>query len=275
MKKLLIIMLVLMLWAALLGGCASPSFYSSTASAPSASSSSIASAPSSSSIPTTLPDTPVEASASPGDQDDESKFITYNGWTYYLDENDAVVADYGEDPPLHMKKTDNSSDLNLGIRGFDFDITGNYIYVDSNDPDLVANGPRTWSTTRLNLDGSGKKELEYGSMSVRLVPEGEQYFYFTTMGDSAIYISDFSCENVTTLAVNLPDKSQIDGNLSNDKALQLDINDVTNGWIDFDATFSSREGVELYSGSYKITADGKTIEKIKGTYFNYDSQENE
>ena len=271
MKKILMIMLVIMFSAVFLGGC------NGTSSSTTPLSSSSLVIPSSSLIPITSPDmSPADVSASPDEgQDDEAKAITYNGWIYYLDVNDPVVVDYNEDPPMHMKKIDGSSDQQLGIRGFEFDIIGNYIYVDSNDPDLDENGTQTWSTTRMNLDGSDKKKLEYGSMSARLIPQGEQEFYFTTMGDGAIYISDFSCENVTTLIIDLPDKSELDKKLGTDKVLQLGINEITNGSINFDVTFSTEDGIELFSGSYKITADGKTIEKSKGTYFSYGSQENE
>jgi len=204
--------------------------------------------------------------------DEDTKSVTLNGNVYYLDNSDPIAANFSEDPPLHVKKTDGNSDQELGIRGFQFDIIGNYIYVDSNDPDLNASGAQTWSTIRMNLDGSGKKVLEYGSMSARFIPQGEQTFYFTTLGDSAIYISDFSCENVTTMMVDLPDKSDLDKKLDKNKVLQLNITDVSNGLINFDAIFSSEDGTVLYDGLYTITVDGKTVEKIKGTYYYYSSQ---
>ena len=266
MKKLLTILLIIMFCATLLLGCSSPS------STPKDSSSSALPSPSIT-APAASPN--VTPGDEPVDADDDSKAITNNGWVYYLDVNDPVVAEYNEDPPLHMKKADGTGDQQLGIRGFKFDIIGNYIYVDSNDPDLDASGTQTWSTTRMNLDGTGKKRLEYGSMSMRLIPEGKQNFYFTTLGDSAIFVSDFPCENVNILAINLPDKSELDKKTGAGKVLQLSINSVSEGKIDFDVTISDEDGTALYSGSYKVTEDGKTVEKTKGTYYEYGTQENE
>lgn len=265
MKKPLIILFTILCTIALLGGCASPAL--STASAPSSSSSQNPSNP--------TPTDTAPASASPKEDQGGSNNITHEGWTYYLDENDGAVVNYGEDAPLHMKKSDGTGDQDLHIRGFNLDIIGDYIYIDSHDPDLGAKGEKTWSTTRLNLDGTGRKELEYGSMSVRYIPEGKQEFYFTTTGDSAIYVSDFSCENVTVLMVDLPDKSELDNKLGADKVLQLDINGVEDGWIDFDATFATKDGTALYNGTYKITGDGTSIKKVKGEYITSGALENE
>jgi hypothetical protein len=265
MKKLLIIAITLMLLTALFAGCGS-----------SPASSSASPSPSSSEINTPPPDTATpEVSPTPTTDDSGSdKAKTYKEWSYYLDGKDSAVVDFNEDPPLHMKKTDGGDDQALGVRGFNFDIIGDYIYIDSISPDTDDNGVRTWSTTRMKPDGSDKKKLEYGGMSARHVKEDEQKFYFTTMGDSAIYVSDYSCDNVSTLIVNLPDVKELDKKLGNDKSLHLDINDVKDGWVDFTATFSTEDGIELYNGTYRITEDGKEIKKTKGTYID-NSQESE
>lgn len=272
-KQILILVLIIIFSTAFAAGCSSK--VSSTAAVTGTaglSSSSQTSSPSATPIPTTAPEpTPSTTSL---DVDDDSKATTYNGWIYYLDINDPIATNFSEDPPLHMKKTDNTGDTELGIRGFNFDIIGNYLYVDSNDPDVDENGNQTWSTTRVSLDGSEKKRLEYGSMSERLVSQGDQKFYFTTMGDSAVYVSDFACENVTTLAVNLPDQSDLDRKLDKNKTLQMDISDATNGVITFTASYLSQNGTQLYNGTYKINTDGSSIQKVKGTYYYY-SQEND
>lgn len=258
--KILVVMLLNLMILILIAGCAvSSSSASASAATPDVNSPSI---PAEDLAPA---DT---ASAALSKDEDINKEKSYKEWLYYLDEKDPVVTDYNEDPPLHMKKADNSGDVNLGIRGFSFDIIGDYIYIDLRNPDLGASGERTWITARMNPDGSGKTELEYGCMSARLIPDGEQKFYFTSMGDSAIYISDFSCENVSALIVKLSDESEIDNKLGSEKTLQLDIKGVSNGLIDFEATFSNLEGLELYNGLYNITADGQTIKKVKGSYIN-------
>lgn len=194
----------------------------------------------------------------------------YNGWIYYLDINDAVVVSYSEDPPLHMKKEDGSGDVRLDIRGFNYDVIGNFIYVDSNDPDVDENGAQTWSTTRMNLDGSGKTRLEYGNMSERFIPEGSDKFYFTTTGDCAVYISDFTCESVQTLVLTLPDKSDIERKLGKDKIIQLNITGVAEGNITFNVSVSASDGTVLYSGGYKTTMDGASTAKTdEGEYYKY------
>jgi hypothetical protein len=273
MKKVLIFILVIISMAAVFAGCAKQA--SSTAATGSAiqpsSSSSDSKTPSISIEPiqTTAPEvTPDPDAAASTGSDDDSKTTTYKGWVYYLDINDPIVTTYNEDPPLHMKKTDNTGDVNLGVRGYNFDIIGDYIYMDSNDPDPDENGTQTWSTTRMGLDGSDKKKLEYGSMSRFILKDG-QNFYFTTMGDEAVYVSDFGCDNVTTLKLSLPNQSDLDTKLDKNKLLQVDISDVTAGVISFTASYLSENGTQLYSGTYKINADGSSIQKVKGTYYYY------
>ena len=268
MRKTVLVFAFIIVFAAVCGGCASmPAAASAT---PVATAATAAPSPTYSPVPTTPPEQTPEVKGS--DEQDETNSVTLDGKVYYLDVNDPVAADYSEDPPLRVKNTDGSSDMALGIRGFQFDIIGSYIYVDSNDPDLSSAGEQTWSTTRMNLDGSGKQMLEYANMSSRLVPQGEQKFYFTTLGDSAIYISDFACENVTTVIVELPDRSELDRKLDKNKILNLSIDGVADGAINFKASFVSQNGTELYNGTYKISADGSSIEKIKGTYYYYSSQ---
>jgi hypothetical protein len=197
---------------------------------------------------------------------------TYQGWSYYLDNKDSAVVDYNEDPPLHRKKTDDGTgDESLNIRGFNFDIIGDYIYINCYDADLGENGERIWSTMRLNPDGSEKTKLEFGCMSVRYIKEDEKKFFFTTMDDSAIYISDFAGENVTALAITLPDHTELAKKIEKDSSLHLDINGVENGQIKFDATYSTANGIERYNGSYQISEDGKSIKKLKGTYYSINS----
>lgn len=266
----MILILAVMIWAAALAGCADPA--SSTVSG----STTPESAPTSTPVPTTPPEAIPEPASPEESMDEDMRPFLYNGWIYYLDVSDPVVISYSEDPPLHMKKEDGSGDVQLGIRGFNYEIIGDFIYVDSNDPDIDENGTQTWSTTRMNIDGAGKVRLEYGSMSKRLIPEGERKFYFTTLGDCAVYISDFACENVTTLMIALPDKSEIERKLGAGKVMQLDIAGVADGHINFEVSVSAADGTLLYSGGYKTTMDGATTEKTdKGEYYKYSANENE
>jgi hypothetical protein len=271
MKKLLIIIMILILFGTIGSGCAAQASSSDVVSALPSSSASASLTPSVSltPIPTTPPDVTPEAVSAGDAEDEDTKSVTLNGNVYYLDIKDPVAADYNEDPPLHVKKTDGSGDNGLGIRGFQFNIIGNYIYIDSNDPDLSAAGTQTWSTFRVKLDGSEKRELEYGCMS-RFIPQGEQKFYFTTLGDSALYVSDLSCENVTVLTVDLPNKNTL-GKLDTNKILQIDITGVASGVINFDAVYLSTNGTMLYSGSYTINVDGTNIALVKNTdkVYNY------
>lgn len=265
MKKQLILCLAALLCIGLLAGCGS--------------SAADATAVSATSSLTPIPTTPPDATSTPDSLstqlDEDAMAVTHDNWVYYLDINDAAVVDYNEDPPLHRMDIDGGSDESLEIRGFRFDIIGDYVYVDSNNPDLNADGTQTWGTTRMGLDGSDKIMLEFVGMSVRVICEDENRFCFTTLGDGAIYISDVSCEYVNTLIVTLPDKAELDSKIGADNSLQLSINEVAGGAIDFDATFSNADGLERYNGNYKMSEDGNTIEKIKGEYYSYGSQENE
>ena len=262
MKKYLSILLAIILAAAILAGCAKP-----------ASSGGASATPSASAVETPVATTPPDTVETANTADDDKDTVTVDDWTYYLDEEDAAVLDYGEDPPLHRKN--GSTDESLDIRGFAFDIIGNYVYLDSNYADLDEDGNQTWYTTRMGLDGSDKRRLEYGSMSERLIPEGEQKFYFTTAGDSAVYASDFSCENVTPLIVKLPDQNDLDKKLGSNKDMQLDIDGIENGSISIGITFLTPEGIQMYKGTYKMTEDGSKIEKVNGTYYDYQSLESE
>ena len=263
MKKYLIIGLAVLLIAAIVGGCgdAKPTSASaSTTPSPAATVEPVA---------TTAPD----VTATPAN-DEGQNTVSADGWTYYLNEEDAVAVNYGEDPPL-LRKNSTGSDEDLDIRGFGFDIIGDYIYVDSNYPDLDENGNQIWYTTRMSLDGSEKRRLEYSSMSARVIPEGEQKFYFTTARESAVFVSDFSGENVTPLIVALPDMSELDQKLSSSKEMQMDINEIKDGSIGFDVTFLTAEGIQMYKGTYKMAEDGSGIEKVSGTYYDYKSLESD
>ena len=209
------------------------------------------------------------------EEEEDYMSVTFGGWIYYLDVNDPVVVEYSEDPPLHRKTEDENAEVSLDIRGFNYDIIGDYIYIDSNDVDFDETSIQTWSTTRMNLDGTNKKRLEYGNMSARLVQENEQKFYFTTLGDLAVYVSDYSCENVVTLNINLPDKSELDEKLGTDNVLQMTISSIANSFIEFDVSISAQNGTILYGGTYKTSTAGTSTEKISGTYYEYGSQENE
>ena len=263
MRRLLGILLIVIMIAAALGGCAKEASSQTSL----AGSTPLSGTP----VPTTPPDI-IEVSPSAGDANPDA--VTVGDWTYYLDENDAVTADYGEDPPL-CRKTEDGSAEDLGLRGFEFDIIGDYIYLDSTYPNLDESGNQTWYTTRMNLDGSDQRRLEYGSMSTRLIPEGAQKFYFTVAGDCAVYVSDFSCQNVTVLLIALPDASDLDRKLGTSRDMQLDIDEVAGGWITFAITFLTPEGIQMYKGTYKMSEDGASFEKIKGTYYDYESLESE
>ena len=226
--------------------------------------------------------TPVPVATTPPDEtpapdqsvDENASEVVSGDWTYYLDESSTIVADYGEDPPLHRKKAD-GTDEDLGIRGFAFDIIGDYIYLDASYTYLDENGNQTWHTTRMAMDGSEQKRLEYGSMSARLIPEGGDKFYFTTARESAVFVSDFACENVTALAVTLPDQSELDKKLSSNREMQLDISEIAGDRISFGVVFVTPEGIQMYKGSYSMALDGSDIKKEEGTYYDYKSLESE
>ncbi len=265
MKKVLSILIIFIMAAAMLAGCADP------ASASAAAGTTPSLSPDGTPVPTTPPDT-VLATPEPNDGLDGA--LSVDGWTYYLNEEDAITAEYGEDPPLCRKNDETAEAEDMGLRGFQFDIIGSYLYLDSNYADLDENGNQTWYTTRMSLDGTGQRRLEYRSMSERLIPEGSSQFYFTVAGDSAVYISDFACENITVLMITLPDSNDLDSKLGSKKELQLDISEVEGGIITFAVTYLTPEGIQMYKGTYKISIDGTTVEKISGTYYDYQSIQN-
>jgi hypothetical protein len=215
--------------------------------------------------------TPPDVTAAPADEDEDA--VVADGWTYYLDEEEDAVVNYGEDPRLHRKN--DTGDEDLGIRGFAFGIIGNYLYLDSNYPDLDENGNQAWYTTRMALDGSGKRRLEYSSMSARLMAGDGQQFYFTTAGECAVFVADLSCENVTALIVTLPDMDELNKKLDANRDLQLDIDAIEDGAFTLGVTFLTPDGIQMYKGTYSMTLDGSKIEKKSGTYYDYESLESE
>ena len=241
-----------------LSGCAKPADSPSVAGTPQ-----LAATPTP--IPTTAPDV-IDAPA-----DEEEGAVSAGGWTYYLDEDEPAVTDYGEDPRLRRKNESSVEDL--GIRGFAFDVIGDYIYVDSRYPDLDDKGNQAWYTTRLSLDGSDKRRLEYVSMSARLMAEDGQHFYFTTAGESAVFVADLACENVTPLILNLPDADDLNKKLDADRELQLDIESIEGGRFKLSITFVTPDGIQMYKGTYAMSLDGSAIEKKSGTYYDYKSLE--
>lgn len=216
-------------------------------------------------IPTTAPD------VTNAPTDEEEGAVSAGGWTYYLDEDEIAVTDYGEDPRLHRKN--DSGDEDLGIRGFAFDIIGDYLYVDSRYPDLDDKGNQAWYTTRMGLDGSDKRRLEYASMSARLMDEDGQRFYFTTAGECAVFVADLACENVTPLIVMLPDADELNNKLDANRELQLDIDSIEGGKFKLGVTFLTPDGIQMYKGTYTMSLDGSAIEKKNGTYYDYESLE--
>ncbi len=263
MRKHIYLLLALLLLSALLAACGDKPV----------------SAPEATPVPTP---TPVPVATTPPDEpivseqsgDENLSEVVAGDWTYYLDENSTIVADYGEDPPLHRKKAD-GTDEDLGIRGFGFSVIGDYIYLDASYPYLDEGGNQAWHTTRMAMDGSGQRPLEYGSMSERLIPEGGDKFYFTTAHETAIFVSDFACENVTALAVTLPDQSELDKKLDSGRELQLDISEITGGRISFSVVFVTPEGIQMYKGTYSMAMDGSDIKKKDGTYYDYEALESE
>ena len=241
-----------------LTGCAKP-----------ADSSSVTDAPQPVETPTPIPTTAPDVVAAPADEEEGA--VLADGWTYYLDEDETAVTDYGEDPRLCRKNESSVEDL--GIRGFAFDVIGDYIYVDSRYPDLDDKGNQAWYTTRMSLDGLDKRRLEYASMSARLKAEDGQHFYFTTAGESAVFVADLACENVTPLIVNLPDADELNKKLDADRELQLDIESIEGGRFKLSVTFVTPDGIQMYKGTYAMSLDGSAIEKKSGTYYDYKSLE--
>jgi len=263
MRKHLYLLLTLLLLIALLAACGDK-----PVSAPDAT-------PALTPTPIPVATTPPDVTTPPDQSGDENSSEVVSGdWTYYLDESNAIVADYGEDPPLHRKKVD-GTDEDLGARGFAFDIIGDYIYLDASYPYLDENGNQTWHTTRMALDGAGKRRLEYGSISERLIAEGGDKFYFTTAHEAVVFVSDFACENVTALTVTLPDQSEIDNKLDSDREMQMDISEIAGGRISLSVVFVTPEGIQMYKGSYSMEMDGSDIKKKDGTYYDYESLESE
>lgn len=264
MKKLLAILVAGLIAVVLMAGCSAPASAKATP------------------APT---DTASEAiSATPTDdtdaQDPEDEMQVAGDWQYYLQSNDPVTADTGEPPPLHRQKLDGSNDTDLGIRGDDFEIFGNYIYLDVIEQSDDETQPTFISTTRLNLDGSNAKKLEYSDME-RFVPEGGQTMYFTTGGDSVIYVSDLACEEVKTIPITLPDQKELQSKLGTDYITQIDIiemeKDATgtkDNAIQYNVTLKkSDQSADLYYGIYTTTLDGKTTTKGEGNYVDLGEQD--
>lgn len=263
LKIYTVLLLTVTLMTALLSACGDK-----PASAPEAT-------PASTITPVPVATTPPDVTEAPEQSgEDSSNQVVSGDWTYYLDETNAVVVNYGEDPPLHRKNVD-GTDEDMGVRGFSFDIIGDYIYLDASYPYLDENGNQTWNTTRMALDGSGARRLEYGSMSARLIPEGSDKFYFTTARDNAVFVSDFTCESVTALPVTLPDQSELDKKLDSDREMQLDISEIADGRIEISITYLTTNGIQMYKGTYSMALDGSDLKKLSGSYYDYKALESE
>ncbi len=245
MKKRLAILLAALIAAALMAGCSAPANAQNTP-APSG---------------TANGDISAMATDSTDTADPEDGMTVAGEWQYYLDYNDPVSMDNGEAPPLHRQKLDGSNDTNLGVQGDGFQIIGNYIYLDSYVQDQDDNQYN--STTRLDLDGTNAKKLEYSDM-YRFVPPGSQTMYFTAGGDSVIYVSDLACENVTTLPIALPDQNDIESKIGKQYVTIISISDISDGMITYTVDLTTPTGEDLYTGLYKTTLDGKTTTRIEG-----------
>ncbi|MDP2891830.1 MAG: DUF5050 domain-containing protein [Bacillota bacterium] len=187
-------------------------------------------------------------------------------WIYYLDENDPAQVNGSEQYPLHRAKRDGSEDEDLKVTGILFTVAGDYIYLNINEQEEGI-FPQ-WETLRVSLDGKEVERIDY-SNTTRFSSAGEDAMYFSCFNDSTIYKSDAACENVIPLKVVLTDKEAITDKLGENTVLSIIIGDADSEWIGFGCTVSSTTtGEDLYTGGYRISQDGKTVDKTDdGEYF--------
>ncbi|MHB1485563.1 MAG: hypothetical protein ACYCYI_13015 [Saccharofermentanales bacterium] len=186
--------------------------------------------------------------------------IMIGEWLYYLDLNHPIES--GEEPlyDIHRIKPDGKDDFNLKISCFRFDIVGNYIYLDT---DVTYGDFMHWLTYRYNIDGTGKKELEYGDMM--RYTDGRQ-IYFAEMWDNTIYVADAACNVLEKIKVILPDEQTLRKTLGGRYDLVwISITDREGDWLTFDYTIGDPGG-RYYDGYYRLNLKSKKIEKFSGEY---------
>lgn len=214
---------------------------------------------------------PIEQnSAEKYDNDTDFSFVEYyiedaencrtvvDGAEYYFDTNYYIFQDYFPEFPLFKRNKDGWAEY-MGTTGFSFQVNGDYIYIKSDV--LQEDWPDGTLTRVVNLiDGS----IYPAGRNIDIFVPSEGDRVYLTLLDNRIFIAFPSLEEDRVIDVEIPDKEQIEEETG--KSLEkydvfMSITDVEDGWIYFRYLIFEYEVSDLYEGNYRITTDGKKIEK--------------
>lgn len=197
-------------------------------------------------------------------QQAEKYRVTIDDVEYYFDTDDYIF-DLNLEFPLFKQEKDKWPEY-LGTTGFAFQVNGDYIYVQSDV--LQEDWPDGTLTRVVNLVDVTIRPVK---RNIRIfIPEEEDRVYYTWV-DNSITVAYPSLETDYVIEVNIPDREKIEEDSGEDLdhyETGISIRRVENGWIYFKCFIFMYEGPGLYEGNYRITTDGRKIEKTdKGELF--------
>ncbi len=215
--------------------------------------------------PSPKPSTALDSEAAEKQEMFKDMRVTNGEWIYYADWKHMTHIKEEYECPIRRVKTNGSGDTGLGITGFKFILAGNYIYVYKN---LTFGDFGHWETVRMGLNGSNQKKMPYDQMDIKVF---DGRIYFDPFNENALYTADSGCEQVKKYTIKLPDEATIIEKMGADYAGYVvffpDIKEVKNGWIYFNYRLDDTGGMPYYEGNYRMSLDGKTVEKTdKGEF---------
>jgi hypothetical protein len=205
--------------------------------------------------------------------------ITINEYEYFLNTDKTLITEYGPEFPLYYKISDYGPYYS-GITGFDFKACGKYTYF-QNDI-LQDDSP---DGRQMNVYNADDGTIDQVGRNIDIfIPPAQDVVLFTYSiyryaDKNYIYFADPSLKVKKKIRLNLPDNEAVAkkyGNSLNDLCVWITINKVEDNWIYYSYDLFVFEGPGVYLGNYRITLDGKKIEKTDaGKFYDIDTGEYE
>ncbi len=185
----------------------------------------------------------------------------HKSFEYYFDTDEPVSIGDEDDYPLYKRNTESGETAYTGITGYLFTASDKYLYVQS---DIEIGDNTVYQTRILSMDDGAVYPVEKDAAI--LIAPGEKKVYYSRPNESAVYIADPLARNAKKIKVKLPDIAAVlekadYGGLAGNLEYNIAITRVGDGFVYFTCTAADISLDTVYSGGYRVSMDGKTIEK--------------
>jgi hypothetical protein len=185
----------------------------------------------------------------------------YKGYEYYFDTENPIDIGDEDEYPLYKRGIKDGDAIYTGITGYSFTSSGKYLYVLS---DLEIGDSTSYRMRILSMEDGAVYPVE-DHISLYIAPNVSNVYY-TRPYDRHIYIADARLQNAQKILVTLPDwkavlqKANYPGEPQN-PGYNISITRTAKGWVYFNCTVDFPTTDAVYTGGYRISMDGKHIEK--------------